>query len=350
MILNILILVILTCPAIFFTRSSLAYDPIKLQKNSFMKIDKENISFEKAFAQYQPSSVLENSMTVGFEIEGYIDDQFTRADFAEKLVPYIQEYFGEIKAMNGLPTFMKVELKMGSYFLVDRDDTIDPPPGGTDVEINTPAMLKNNYRSKAIALLEILRKSGFRFTKTSSIHVHVGFPSENVSSGELILLNDIFHVIQKDFFRVFRPHEERLEHYAGPISSAHSKYVLNQKYRGEDLINNPSFGKIEEIADKLPLAAGYGYVDISGSLSEHGTIQLRILNGSFDIGPLEFATEFLAKLILSIHTQNPSLKKYMLSVPPDGIKLQEISRILGVEHLLSHVMVKNCNDDLKSVL
>ena len=86
----------------------------------------------------------------------------------------------------------------------------------------------------------------------------------------------------------------------------------------------------QELAEDLMYSDINPAVDIAVSLQAHGTIQLRLLNASYDPEELILAAELLARIIHGIHTHHPGLKNYLTTTPVTEIRLIEVARALGV--------------------
>ena len=295
------------------------------------------ISFANLYEQIESTNPLPNAKpsledlmksTIGYEIEGHVSQSLDLNTFSKKASQAFVPEFGEFHLEQAAPDAVSFTSSRGPKLAFKRDDTIEPPAGRQDVEINFPEISYDRYHSLLHRVLTDLKQSDFRYTKTSGIHIHVGFPYDSVSSSELVLMNDVLHVLQKDLFQLFSPRTER-SRYIYPIGSVERNFGLTYRVKYADLLTRPISGNPAMLAKTLSLPDGLGFVDITDSLAKHKTIQLRLLNGSFDVGQIEIATDFLARLIWTIHYRDPLLRNYLITHSPAEINLKDVIRILN---------------------
>ena len=295
------------------------------------QVNPTHIGFSRAYGQFAPRPLNLDDLTIGFEIEGHIHGTKEQwPQFATSLIPAVESSFqSSVVDLRGEGNLSRLILNDGRSLLIKGDKSVKPPPGRTDVEINSPVMAYSNYRRQVRAFLPELRAKDFSFTRTSATHVHVGYPFAMVSSAELILLNDLLHVLQKDLYRFFRPHSDRW-FYISPIGSTRQAYEKSKTLQLRDPLANLYYGTPQELAEDLMYSDINPAVDIAVSLQAHGTIQLRLLNASYDPEELILAAELLARIIHGIHTHHPGLKNYLTTTPVTEIRLIEVARALGV--------------------
>lgn len=214
-------------------------------------------------------------------------------------------------------TYQKTNLEIKKWTVkTDRSIKTSQIP----VEITSPILVDDDDFLQFRKIVSAVKNSKAKIEPQSGgIHVHVDFA--HTDSAELATLAAVFSEIEYELKKIFSTHSSRME-YIEPTSQMLLKLIAENSFDQRD-------SRTPFIKDLLN-AQGRRHALNLRSYSRFRTVEFRLFNSTFNLEALELMSDFSAKLVQGVRTQNQDLIEY-LTQKNEKIELERIAAILKMK-------------------
>lgn len=214
-------------------------------------------------------------------------------------------------------TYQKANLEIKKW-TVKTDRSIQTSQ--TPVEITSPILEDAEDFLQFRKIVNAVKNSGAKIEpRSGGVHVHVDFSHTDI--GELATLAAVFSEIEEELKNIFSIHPSRSE-FIQSTSDGLRKFINENSFNLKDS-RTPLISALLDTQDRRHALNLRSYTKFS-------TVEFRLFNSTFNLDALELMSDFSAKLVQGVRTQNPELMKY-LGQENEKIQLNKIATILKMK-------------------